>query len=144
MSRNMTLKEYVIVFVLLDVALFFLSYVFHAYFIRSFAVSQSLLKGTYEVVWRLISLQVLLQLSLFYLLKRCKVGSELAMLVGAILAFVIATGISSSKIPPLSAFLSLPTKDYLPEPFALLASLVLTTLILKLVELSNRGQTEVS
>lgn len=126
--------QFVLSFIAIDILFYVMFYVLHAFIFGGFIFSEALLKGGYELYWRVISLQVVLQI--LFMFAGLKIGfqRELMILLAALLAFAIASFISFSDISSLWKLMKLPTKDVLGEGFAISMSVIITMVIFRIFQ----------
>jgi hypothetical protein len=118
----------------LDVLMFFVLFFVHSLVFKGFPVMESAAKGGYEVFWRLISLQVFIQIILLVILAHFSLHKGLPyLLLATALSLVLAISIvySPSHLPKL---LTLPSKEELGESFALILSIALAWFFMKTVK----------
>jgi hypothetical protein len=118
----------------LDVLIFFVLFFVHSLVLKDFPLLDSAAKGGYAVFWRIISLQVFVQIALFVVLAHFSLHKGLPyLLVGTVLSLVLATSMvySPALLPKL---LTLPSKEELGEGFALILSIVLAWSFMKMAK----------
>ncbi|XOV78016.1 MAG: hypothetical protein ACFHVJ_13820 [Aestuariibacter sp.] len=115
----------------LDVFIFFALFFAHSLLFKGFPIMESAAKGGAEVFWRVISLQIFIQVALLVALAHFSLHRGLPyVLLATVLSLVLAISIVYSP-SHLSKLLTLPSKDELGESFALILSIVLAWTFLK-------------
>ena len=115
-------------------SIFFVLFFVHSLVLKDFPLLDSAAKGGYAVFWRIISLQVFVQIALFVVLAHFSLHKGLPyLLVGTVLSLVLATSMvySPALLPKL---LTLPSKEELGEGFALILSIVLAWSFMKIAK----------
>ena len=119
--------------VAIDLLVFFLIYFFHTTLMKGFPITEAVAKGGYELLWRVISLQLVIQVALLLGLAYFNMHKNLFfVLASGVLSIVIATIIaySASHIPKL---LTLPNSVEVGEAFAIVVSLALAWLSMRII-----------
>jgi len=116
---------YIATLVAFDLAIFFVVYLLHSLIFKGFPVFDSIAKGGYAILWRLISLQIIIQIALLFSLSLFKWHKNLLILLLAVIgSLIIAISIvySPSLIPRL---VTLPNREEIGEGFALVFSMTM-------------------
>lgn len=128
---------YVLLFLGVELFIFFGIYVLHALFFKSFPFSESLVRGGYEVFWRFISLQIFIEAALIFVSLKIEFSRELMMFASALLAYSIASVISFSEMSAIWNLMKFPTKEAVGEGFAIAVSVILTLMIFRIIGASG-------
>lgn len=131
-----TIREnYIFIFciIILDVFIFTAMYVFHALIFKGFDFSFALAKGSYELLWRIICFQLILQFIFMIVALRINKESKLLIFLAAFLAFSISSVLSFSDFYSIYKLMMLPTTKEIGEGFAICCSVTCALLIYKLL-----------
>lgn len=134
MKKALDAIPYLLSFVLLEVVLFSLLYVVHAQALKGFGLYDALAKGGYALLWRVLSLQVFMQLGL--LTVAAGFGFQrnyLVVLSLSLVAFFVASALSFSGFSSAWRLMQFPTRDSMGEGFAILVSVTIAYLLLIIV-----------
>ena len=116
---------YIATLVAFDLAIFFVIYLLHSLIFKGFPIFDSIAKGGYAILWRLISLQIIIQIVLMFSLSFFKWHKNILKLLLAVIgSLIIAISIvySPSLIPRL---VTLPNREVIGEGFALVLSITM-------------------
>lgn len=117
-------------FMSLEVVVFFVLYVVHALFLKGFGFSDSLVKGGYEFFWRIISLQLFLQLGFLMLAANFDFQKNyLVILCLSLVAYSIASLFSFSDVSSIWKLMQIPNRDEMGEGFAIFCSVTIAYLL---------------
>ena len=123
MKRFSDFLSYMAYFLAVDVSVFFGIYFLHAVQSKGFGPSAAATTGLYEVIWRLVSLQliiqILLMLVLFYLGAHRRI---VFVLIAALIAFSISSILSFSDPSSILKLLYPGNREGIGEGFAIILS----------------------
>jgi hypothetical protein len=128
---------YLATLIALELVVFFLVYFFHSLIFKDFPITESLAKGAYAIFWRVISLQIFIQIILMFSLALFKRYKELFFLLIAVtgsLIISISIVYSPTLIPKL---LSLPNKEEIGEGAAIILSIIIAWFFITYFKLFN-------
>jgi hypothetical protein len=116
---------YIATLVALDLVIFFVIYLLHSLMFKDFPVLDSIAKGGYATLWRLISLQIIIQIVLMFTLSFFDWHKDLLKLLLAVIgSLVIAISIVYSP-SLISKLVTLPNGEEIGEGFALVFSITM-------------------
>ena len=129
MRKALDSVPYLLSFISLEVVVFFVLYVVHALLLKGFGFSDSLVKGGYEFFWRIISLQVFMQLGFLILAANFDFQKNyLVILCLSLVAYSIASLFSFSDVSSIWKLMKIPNKDEMGEGFAICCSVTIAYL----------------
>ncbi len=120
---------FVLSFTTIEVIIFVALYILHAFIFKGFSFPDSMIKGGYELFWRVMSLQIFIQILFIFIACKINYQRDIMILLGALLAFSIASVISFSDFSSVWRLMKLPTKETLGEGFAISVSVICTLII---------------
>jgi len=124
----------IVLLVFVDIVCFFSLYAIFSVALRDFALIDALTQAGYEVVWRMISLQIPIQIGfLLFINLLDRQRNYFEVLLATMLAFSFACLFSFSDVNSIWKLLSLPTRHNLGEGFAIFVSVTLAYVIMKLL-----------
>ena len=122
-KRMLDSFPYVFSFICVEVVVFVALYFFHSLMFKGFGFSEALVKGGYEFLWRVVSLQLIIQLLLFLFAANFELHKNYAViLVLSILAFSIASVFSFSDVSSIWKLMQIPNENDMGEGFVFLIS----------------------
>ncbi|WHI47312.1 hypothetical protein [Microbulbifer sp. VAAF005] len=105
-------------------------YVVHALALKGFGLSDAFVKGGYEFFWRIISLQIFMQLGFLMLAANFEFHKNyVVILFLSLLAYSIACLISFSDASSIWKLMQIPNKDEMGEGFAIFISVTTAYLL---------------
>ena len=123
MRKNAGFLFHLLKFIVADLLAFFAIYFVHALLIKEFSVSDSLMKATYEILWRLISLQLIIQIFLMFVVAIWGYQKYFVLqLLAAVVAFSVAAVISFSDSGAILKLLNPLVRSDIGEGFAIVIS----------------------
>ena len=130
---------YLATLIALELFIFFAIYFSHSFIFKGFPIADSMAKGTYAIFWRVISLQIFIQIGLMLSLPLFKAHKNLLFLLLAVIGSLIIA-ISIVYTPShLSKLVTLPSREEIGEGVALIFSITLAWLFIRCFKVLNIG-----
>ena len=128
---------YIATLLITDLFIFFVIYMLHSLIFKDFPIIEAAATGVYALIWRVISLQIIIQVLFMLMLSFFNTHKSLVFLVfmGIIsVVSAVALSYSSSQIPSLLIF---PNKEAVGEGYAVILSITMTWIIMKKLKILN-------
>lgn len=123
--------KFALFFSAIELFVFILIYVAHSLFLRDFPIDASLRSGLYAFLWRIISLQIFLQIFFLFVLLKFKIIKYVLILISVWLTVPISSYLSFSDFS-IEKTMFFPTKELIGEGFAITVSAVLAMVIFRI------------
>lgn len=137
MKKAIEGSNYILSFLGVELLIFFSIYVLHALIFKSFSLPDAAIRGLYEIFWRIISLQIIIQAVFMYFAVKAGFVRELMVFVSALVAYAVACVISFSDMAAIWNLMRLPTKEAVGEGFAITVSVITTLVLFRILGLSK-------